>query len=394
MFNRSSKLDRILTQCIRAIEEKGWTVEQCLDRYPRERAELEPLLRTALRLRKARQVRPSLKFRSNAQPRFRSRLRASRRSSWRGASRSSATRSLHGNAFLDLLHNLGNLQWATSLILIIIILVGTGGGVAYAADNAKPGDFLYQIDKGIEQLRIELENDIQDLVRLRVQFADERLDEAIQLLAAGETEEIIKVIQEYKELMATAAPMIAQAHIAGEDVLPLVKETNDAIYTQEKKLEELIKIAPIEVEEVIKLTLKDVKDIQIVVVAPLPTIIPTLSLSPMPFPSPTLSDAKRTSYPPLPTSYPTSTGTLIALHTPTIMGSPYATPTATTNPYATTTPTGTITVSPTPSPTRTPGPTYSPTPTRTKTPYPVTPTATGTPSGTPDGSATEPPPPK
>jgi hypothetical protein len=378
------------------MEEKGWTVEQCLDRYPRNRAELEPLLRTALKLRKARQLRPSLEFRSNAQPRFRSRLRTSRRSSWRSLSKSAVPRSRQGNAFIDLLQNLGNLQWATALILIIIILVGTGGGVAYAADNAKPGDFLYQMDKGIEQLRIELENDIQDLVRLRVQFANERLDEATQLLAAGDTDEIIQVIQDYKELMAAAAPMIAEAHIAGEDVQPLVRETNDAIYTQEKKLEELIKTAPIEVEEVIKLTLKDVKDIQILVVAPLPTILPTADLSPIPFPSTTLVGAPSTSspQPPQPTLYPTSTGTLIPGHTPTIVGSPYATPTpgpsgtptATTNPYATTTPTGTITSTPT----RTPGPTYSPTPTRTKTPYPVTPTATGTLTATP-GPATQPP---
>jgi hypothetical protein len=80
MANLSNKLDRILTKCIQSIEEKGWTIEDCLNQYTTYRDELEPMLRTVMRLRRARRVRPTASFRSNAQSRIRARLQASRRS--------------------------------------------------------------------------------------------------------------------------------------------------------------------------------------------------------------------------------------------------------------------------------------------------------------------------
>jgi hypothetical protein len=402
MFNESTKLDRILSQCIHAIEVDGWTVEQCLDRYPKEREELEPLLQTALRLRKVRTIRPSIEFRSKAQQRFRLRLNASRRSPWM----STTGDKVESKGLLDELASLfqvrGTLQWVAPLLLIMIILIGTGGGVAYAADTAKPGDFLYAVDKGIEKIRIQLATDKQSIVRLRLQFADERLEEATQLVEAGDIESVAIVIEEYKELMVAATPLIVEAYIAGEDVQSLLKETNEAIAQQEKKLQDLAITAPIEVEEIIKLALKDIKDIRIVVAAPLPTRIPVVLPSPSALFSPTDLGPPWTSTPePVPTSWPTSTGTLIPgpsptvgaqipSETPTPPTSASGTPTATTNPYVTPTPTGTATITVTPTNTGTPGPTYTPTPTRTVT---RTPTRTGTPTPTEDGppAATEPP---
>jgi hypothetical protein len=276
----------------------------------------------------------------------------------------------------------------------MILIIGTGGGVAFAADNSKPGDILYALDKGIEEIRLQLENDLQHIVRLRLQFADERIEEITQLIESGETDEIGPVIQEYKELVVAAAPLIVEAHIAGENVQPLLKETNEAIVIQESKLTEIIRKVPIEVEQIIITTIREVEEIRIIVAAPLPTQIPKMIETPFPYPTatdllPPPTKTRKYSDP----VYSTSTATLIPGYTPTGTMIPYMTPTAppaatptpmvTDNPYVTTTPTGTITVTVTVTPTgsKTPVLTYTPTPTRTYTPWP--PTSTGTPTGTP-----------
>ena len=62
-----------------------------------------------------------------------------------------------------------------SLIIALVIAMGTGGVVA-AADSARPGDALFGIDRAVENIRVsiargEKKND------LRIRFAGERLEE-------------------------------------------------------------------------------------------------------------------------------------------------------------------------------------------------------------------------
>ena len=48
------KFEDILVQCIEDIKAGRSSIEDCLDRYPSVREQLEPLLRTALEIRKRR----------------------------------------------------------------------------------------------------------------------------------------------------------------------------------------------------------------------------------------------------------------------------------------------------------------------------------------------------
>ena len=48
------KFEDILVQCIEDIKAGKSSIEDCLDRYPSVREQLEPLLRTALEIRKRR----------------------------------------------------------------------------------------------------------------------------------------------------------------------------------------------------------------------------------------------------------------------------------------------------------------------------------------------------
>ena len=74
MIEASSKLDQILMNCIQAIEEKGWTIEECLRRYPYLRQDLGPMLEAAIRLKDVRSVEPSRRFKRETLGRMQLRL--------------------------------------------------------------------------------------------------------------------------------------------------------------------------------------------------------------------------------------------------------------------------------------------------------------------------------
>jgi hypothetical protein len=359
MFSSSNKLDRMLTKCIQSIEKKGWTVEDCLNQYPSYREELEPMLRTALRLRQARRYIPSTAFRSNAQIRIRKRLQSSRRSP--SLSKSAKSSSLKRRGI-----NPPRMRLAGSfipLLIISLLIIGAGGGIAFAADHAKPGDILYQVDRAIEQVRIQLENDIQQVVRLHLQFADERINEVVELVERGDTKDLSSALSDYKEQIVATAPLIQQAQTEGDDINTLIIETSDMIDAQKKKLQDLIEEFPNEYETAIQDTIDDAEEVRKVVVSPVPTeesfvFEPEIPSTPIPTNVP--PTAPSMSMPPPATEtpgafiLPTSTVPLPASPTP-----PYSTPTpGTTTP--TYTPTKTKTPTPTPTPTRTITPTATP----------------------------------
>ena len=412
MFNRSNKIDRVLTKCILSIEKEGWTVDDCLSQYPAYRKELEPMLRTALKLRQASKFRPSATFRSNAQSRIHRRIQASRRSPNMGGLAHGSLIPKRTVATSPRLRLAGSL---IPLLLLALLFMGAGGGIAYAADNARPGDALFPIDQAIEKLRIQLENDAQQTVRLHLQFADERIEEVIELIQEGKSVDLGLALASYKEQIFAAAPLIQTAQSSGENIGSLVVETSNAISIQKEKLQDLIQTVPDEMGMAIRDTIEDAEKIRKVVVSPIPVDLPDIDTTPesLVF-EPEIPGEKTTPYirPTTSATSAPSPGVTItprpyATPTKTPIGMPPATATATSFPYATPTPIisgtptwtptfGTITptptgsISPTPTRTRTPTPTrtISPTPTKTRTP---TPTGTPTPTNTPFSGATYPP---
>ena len=60
------KFEDILVQCIDDIKAGRSSIEDCLDRYPSMREQLEPLLRIAFEIREPPDVRPSPSFKVKA----------------------------------------------------------------------------------------------------------------------------------------------------------------------------------------------------------------------------------------------------------------------------------------------------------------------------------------
>ena len=68
--------------------------------------------------------------------------------------------------------------FAPLVVVVIIGVLGLGSvATVTAADNAKPGDILYPVDTGFENLRLNLTTSPETQVELRTQFAAERVAE-------------------------------------------------------------------------------------------------------------------------------------------------------------------------------------------------------------------------
>jgi hypothetical protein len=115
------EFDVILDDCLRLMRTQGYSVDQCLARYPEQAAQLRPLLISAERLSHGRAVAPSVAFRASTRARLiahadapRPRLSIMLRPAW---------------------------QFAMAIGLLALVMLASTTAVA---QNALPGEPLYR----------------------------------------------------------------------------------------------------------------------------------------------------------------------------------------------------------------------------------------------------------
>lgn len=97
----------------------------------------------------------------------------------------------------------------TAIVVAIFGLVT--GGVAYASDDAMPGDLLYGVDTLVEDTRLGLTSDSNRSIEMLHQFTLERLSEAETLAAAGDYEGMAVALQRFNELLDQIANLLESA---------------------------------------------------------------------------------------------------------------------------------------------------------------------------------------
>ena len=167
-------LDLVLDSCLRDLEQ-GADMEECLRRYPEWRAELEPALRAALRLWNAPRVEPSAGateriwadvaagIRSSQQPGVTKRLLGRYQGQKRPRDWSQPQRR----------YSMSGIAAAVALAITLM-----GGGMAYASQDALPGQALYQVRGVVESARVQLSANEQARLELWLELADRRLADA------------------------------------------------------------------------------------------------------------------------------------------------------------------------------------------------------------------------
>ena len=109
-MNKSKEFDNVLDECLERLLVKGETIEQCLQSYPEQAAELKPLLQTALAAKKVSTIQPRAEFKASARYQFRSALQEMA---------SQKTRSFFG----------WFPRWATVVTIVLVLLLAGGGTI-------------------------------------------------------------------------------------------------------------------------------------------------------------------------------------------------------------------------------------------------------------------------
>jgi hypothetical protein len=191
----SKEFDNILNECLERLLFRGETIEQCLQSYPEQAAELKPLLETALVAKKASAIQPRAEFKARARYQFRSALQEM-------ASRGS-------RPFWGWFP-----RWAT-VVTIVLVLLLVGGGTVIAAGNSMPDNTLYSVKLATEQVRLVLTPSQIGRARLCAELADRRVAEIIYMANKGDARKVELITQRLDKRLAMLV-VLALAQKAGE----------------------------------------------------------------------------------------------------------------------------------------------------------------------------------
>lgn len=113
---------------------------------------------------------------------------------------------------------LGRRAWVTrfaAVAAVIMVALSSLGGTIYAAQAAQPDDLLYGIKTLTEQVQIRLEGDPEDKLDLYVHFANRRMQEIQNQLAAGEvvSGKALDLLEEHTQKMMEQAAQLDESGI-------------------------------------------------------------------------------------------------------------------------------------------------------------------------------------
>jgi len=194
-MRKTEEFNTILDECLERLLVKGETIEQCLQSYPEQAVELEPLLQTALATKGALIIQPRPEFKARARYQFRSALQevASRRR----------------RPFFGWVP-----RWATAVIIVLVLLLAGGGTVA-AAGNSMPDNPLYPVKLATEQAQLTLTPSDMGKAELYAKLADRRVVEIIYMADKGDVRQVEAITQRLDKRLAMLA-RLASATRAGD----------------------------------------------------------------------------------------------------------------------------------------------------------------------------------
>jgi len=187
-MKKNSEFENILDECLERLA-KGEGVEQCLQSYPEQAAQLEPLLRTAQAVRKASAILPRSEFKARARYEFRSAIQAA--------------------VTKRRLPLFGLRPRRVMAVMIVSILLLAGGGTAAAASNSMPDSPLYPVKLATEQVQLTLTPSDMGKARLCAMLADRRVAEIIYMASKGNAQQVDVVAQRLDKRLALLARLVS-----------------------------------------------------------------------------------------------------------------------------------------------------------------------------------------
>jgi hypothetical protein len=196
MKQQDAQFNDILNLCLDRLF-KGETVERCLQDYPAQAQELEPLLRTAKAARVVSEIQPRPDFKARARYEFQAELNAL-------AQKKSRTRSF--NWFPRWRWQSG---WAVALIVFLVVVLGGGGTVA-AASASMPDSPLYSLKRATENVELAVTFSDVNKAALNARFANRRTAEIGYLAAQGDAQGVQIIAQALNTNLTNITQITAQ----------------------------------------------------------------------------------------------------------------------------------------------------------------------------------------
>jgi len=191
---KNGEFENILDECLERLG-RGETLGQCLQSYPEQAAQLEPLLHMAQAVIKASAILPRSEFKARARYEFRSALQAE------------ATKKRQPLFSL-------RRRWSVALMVVSILLL-VGGGTAVAASNSMPDSPLYPVKLAAEQVQLTLTPSDMGKARLCAMLADRRVAEIICMASKGDVQQVELITQRLDERLAILAALASAGGEAG-----------------------------------------------------------------------------------------------------------------------------------------------------------------------------------
>jgi len=201
------KFEDILVQCIDDIKAGRSSIEDCLDRYPSVREQLEPLLRIALEIREPPDVKPSSSFKVKARVWLMDQIHE----------RQPVTKwpCFRYNNWTKQIPLRRRFSMASVILVIILTVSALGGGTVYAAQDSLPGEVLYPVKLATEQVRMMLPGDDVAKAERALGFVERRMGEIETLAERGRLQDMSLGVQGYNDALNTTLAGIERASNRG-----------------------------------------------------------------------------------------------------------------------------------------------------------------------------------
>ena len=176
----AEEFEHILDDCIDRLL-RGESLEQCLQRYPEQAAELKPLLRVALTTYQASAVEPRSEFRAGARYQIHSILYAEKQ-----------------KPKVKRLSLLGWVpRWAVIVASVVLIILIAGGGTVAAASDSLPGETLYPVKLATERVQLAFTFSDMGKAKLHAKFAGRRIEEMARIAERGDSERVEGLVSRF-----------------------------------------------------------------------------------------------------------------------------------------------------------------------------------------------------
>lgn len=103
-----------------------------------------------------------------------------------------------------------------ALFAAIILAIAAVGGTVVASDSAGPGDAFYTVDLAVEDARLTFAFTEEAAATLQAEFAEERIEEAIEAAEEGDSVDTAEALASFDEIITTLEGMLEDETLSDE----------------------------------------------------------------------------------------------------------------------------------------------------------------------------------